>query len=339
MCKNQQWIQDVLSGRDTRAVPFNFSFSPPARQLVENHYKGSPVEEILDFPIRMTGLKTIKPLYADPDEYGDTIKDEYGVVWSTSKIDRGSPLKPCLTEPDLSGYIFPESCATYRFQDISDWCDRNRDHYRIIWIGDLWERATFMRGMEDILMDLVLNPGFIEKLLRGIADYILKTMQILFDRFEFEGIALSDDYGTQQSLIMSPELWRKFIKPLLDDIYGFAKKHNRTVFHHSCGNIYPVIGDMIDCGLDILHPIQPEAMDVFELKQEFGAHLTLCGGIRTQDLLPRGTVQEVRHEVTKLKQEMGKGGRYILEPGITLQADVPLDNLIAMIDEARSGNS
>lgn len=119
------------------------------------------------------------------------------------------------------------------------------------------------------------------------------------------------------------------------EIYGLAKQHGRTVLHHSCGHIVPVIGDLIELGLDILHPIQPEAMDIFDLKRRFGPHLTFCGGLGTQDLLPRGTPQQVRDEVRRLKDGMGGGG-YILEPGITLQADLPLANLLAMIDEARA---
>jgi uroporphyrinogen decarboxylase len=110
-------------------------------------------------------------------------------------------------------------------------------------------------------------------------------MEILFDRFEFEAIAVSDDYGTQKAMIISPDDWCTLIKPLLGEIYGYAKKRGIKVFHHSCGNIVPIIGDMIDIGLDILHPIQPEAMDILYLKREFGAFLTFCGGIRTQDLL------------------------------------------------------
>ena len=92
---------------------------------------------------------------------------------------------------------------------------------------------------------------------------------------------------------------------------------------------------MIDIGLDILHPIQPEAMDILKLKSEFGRHLTFCGGVGTQDLLPYGTAQEVQKEVRRLKRHMGAGGGYILEPGITIQADVPLENVLAMIDESR----
>ncbi len=108
------------------------------------------------------------------------------------------------------------------------------------------------------------------------------------------------------------------------------------MLHHSCGSIVPIIPDLVELGLDILHPIQPEAMDVRQLKRDFGAHLTFCGGVRTQTLLPEGSPEEVRAEVRALKRDLGRGGGFILEPGITLQADVPLANLVALIEEARA---
>lgn len=335
MITNRKWIQMTIAHHETGAVPYNFMFSPPAKLKVIKHYKGDSIQKTLNMPIRMIAPKSIKPLFAEPEIYGDTIKDEFGVVWSTNIIDRGAPIGPCLNDPDLAQYRFPDASEPSRFEDLTNWCEDNKEHFTIIWVGDLWERATFMRGMENILLDLILNPKFVEKLLRHLTNYILETMEILFERFEFDGIALSDDYGTQKALLMSPGHWKRFLKPLLRDIYSFAKKHCRTVFHHSCGNIYPIVGDMIDIGLDILHPIQPEAMDIFELKREFGHDLTFCGGIRTQDLLPTGTPEEIRDEIRKLAREMGRGGGYILEPGITIQADVPLENLIAMIDEVR----
>ena len=335
MTKNRQWIQKTIAHQETEAVPYNFTFSPPAELMGKKYYGGDSIEETLDFPIRMILLESIKPLYARPEIYGETQEDEFGVVWTTSNIDRGAPIGPCLIEADLTGYRFPDASQAYRFNKLQDWCENNRKHYSIVWIGDLWERATFMRGMENILMDLILNPKFVEELLRHITDYVLETMEILFQRFTFDAVALGDDYGTQRALLMSQTHWRKFIKPCLKEMYRLAKSHGRTFFHHSCGNIYPIIGDMIDIGLDILHPIQPEAMDIFKLKQEFGRDLTLCGGIGTQDLLPQGTPEKVREEVRKLAREMGRGGGYILEPGITIQADVPLDNMVAMIDEAK----
>lgn len=334
---DREWIKSVLAHPpQADPVPFNIALSPvPQRKLQE--YAG--IENVADWmglPIRMTGLKSIKPLYADPAIYGQHARDEYGVVWTTNAIDRGSPEGHCLPQPDLSSYTFPDAARAYRCEDLGAWLQANDEHYTFIWIGDLWERATFMRGMEALLLDLAGNPEFVRALLRGIADYILATLEILFSRFDFDGIALSDDYGTQRGMLMSPASWREFIKPLLSEIYSLAKRHNRTVFHHTCGYVVPIIPDLIEVGLDILHPIQPEAMDVFQLKREFGRDLTFCGGVRTQDLMPHGTPDDVRAEVRRLKAEMGKGGGYILEPGITLQADVPLENILALIEEARA---
>jgi uroporphyrinogen decarboxylase len=189
--------------------------------------------------------------------------------------------------------------------------------------------------MENLLLDVMVDPCFAEKLLDELTAYILQTMDVLFARLEFEAIALSDDYGAQDAIVMSPSHWRRLIKPCLNRIYSLAKKHGRHVFHHSCGNITPIVGDLLDLGLDILHPIQPEAMDIHSLKKEYGDHLTFCGGISTQGLLRTATPEQVKEEVRNLKREMGAGGGYILEPGITLQADIPPANIIALIDEAR----
>jgi uroporphyrinogen decarboxylase len=193
-----------------------------------------------------------------------------------------------------------------------------------------------MRGMEDLLIDLSLHRGFVEKLLEGLTRYALRTLEICLERFEFECIAISDDYGTQQSTLISPEDWRTLVKPRLARIYGLAKQRGKRVFHHSCGHNTPIIGDMIDIGLDILHPIQPETMDIVALKREFGRRVTFCGGIPTQGLLVEGTPEQVRQEVRRLKRVMGEGGGYILEPGITIQADVPAENIYAMVEEARA---
>jgi uroporphyrinogen decarboxylase len=328
MSDDRQWIRRVLEHRGGEAVPYNFSFSPPVRARLETHYGTSDVEEAIALPIRMTGPRSIKPLYASPAEFGPRAVDEFGVTWTTNDRDRGSPLVPCLPEADLAGYSFPDPAAAYRFEHLAAWTAANARHFTFVWIGDLWERATFMRG-------LVLSPRFVEGLLRGLTDYILATMEILFARFTFDGVALSDDYGTQRGLLMSPACWRRFIRPCLAEIYALAKQHGRAVFHHSCGNVLPIIGDLVNLGLDVLHPIQPEAMDPLLLKRQFGRHLTLCGGVRTQDLLPRGTSGQVRDEVRRLRDVLGDGGGYILEPGITVQADVPTENVLALIDAAR----
>lgn len=332
---DREWIERTVRHEESGAVPYNFMFSPPAERIAQERY-GDNLEDALALPMRMTAPWSCKPLYADPGEYGGEITDEFGVRWSTSAIDRGSPIGPCLLEPDLSRYVFPDATAPARFASIGPWCAAQEGHYRVIWVGDLWERATFMRGMEALLLDVALNRRFVEALLAGLTDYIIETVNVLAHTATFECIAVSDDYGSQRGMLISPDDWRALVKPCLRRIYGQAKDHGLAVFHHSCGNILPIVPDMVDLGLDILHPIQPEAMDIARLKREHGHHLTFCGGVSTQDLLVSATPEQIRAEVQRLKREMGAGGGYILEPGITLQADVPASNLYALIDEARA---
>jgi uroporphyrinogen decarboxylase len=157
-------------------------------------------------------------------------------------------------------------------------------------------------------------------------------MSILSDRFTFDAVGLSDDYGSQHGLLMSPEAWKRFIEPCLVRIFSSAKELDYGIFLHSCGNISSVVGRLIDIGLDILHPIQPEAMDIITLKKEYGNDITFCGGISTQKLLPLATPDEIREVVRKTKKVMGKGGGYICDAGINILADVPLENIIAFIE-------
>lgn len=336
MKSNRQWIESVLNHLDTGFVPYNFSFTPPVEKALLEHFQTNDLADALQLPIRMNSPKSVKPLYADPAIFGESAKDEFGVVWSTNKIDRGSPIEPSLKSPELKGYKFPDPNCSERFEHLGQWCQANQGHFRIIWVGDLWERATFMRGLEGMLFDITLNPGFVEKLLDHLSEYILATMKILFHQFEFEAVAISDDYGSQKGLLISPEHWRQFIKPALKKIYSFAKANNKKIFHHSCGHIVPIIGDMIDLGLDILHPIQPETMDIYELKKSFGQNITFCGGMPTQKILPDGSVEEVRNTVRDIITKMSKGAGYIFEPAITVQADIPLDNVLAMIEQAKT---
>jgi uroporphyrinogen decarboxylase len=338
MISHKEWIESSLDHRETRPVPYNFSFSPPIRRILEQRLGTDDVEAFLDFPIRCAEVRSSKPLYADPTIYGNTIKDDFGVIWSTNSIDRGAPVGPCLEEPDLSRYHFPDPARPYRYEGLEAWCQKNRDHFTMIWVGDLWERATFMRGMENLLFDISLHPRFVEELLSRLTDYILRTMEELFRRCAFDCIAVSDDYGTQKDLLISPSDWRKLIKPCLARIYALAKKNGRRIFHHSCGNNSRIVADFIDIGLDILHPIQPEAMDIQYLKKQFGKDLSLCGGIPTQTLLRDGTPQEIRKEVRRILKVMGRDGGFIIEPGITLQADIPISNCLAMIEEATQRN-
>ena len=329
----KQLIRSAIEHRETERVPYNFMFSPPAEKRLKEHYGVEDLITALEMPMFLFGPND-KPLYADPAIYGETITDQFGVVWSTSTIDRGSPIGPPLKEADLSHYFFPSPDDPKRFAALGEDVVKRKDRFLVTVIGDLWERAGFMRGLGDLCMDVLENPKFVEELLEGIKQYVIRTLERLV-RHKPDGVFLSDDYGTQTGLIIGPQHWRRLVKPHLREIYHAAKRRNLVVMHHSCGHVTEIVPDLIEIGLDILHPIQPETMDIFSLKREFGADLTFCGGIGTQHLLPKGTPSEIRDAVRRTLDVMARGGGYILEPGITLQDDVPVENMAAMIEAAR----
>jgi hypothetical protein len=131
---DRSWIRKSLEHKQPPKVPFNVMLSPPARKLLKDHYGNSDVETAIGLPMRFGGTESIKPLYASPDDFGERITDEFGVTWTTSYIDRGAPIGPCLPEPDLSGYSFPDPADPRRFERLPDWTDANKSHFTILWI-------------------------------------------------------------------------------------------------------------------------------------------------------------------------------------------------------------
>ena len=308
-------------------------FSPPAEQRLKAHYGVDDLQSHLDINLYLYACVG-KPLYASPAEYGPTIRDEFGVVWATSDIDRGYPIEHPLQRPTLEGYTFPDPLAPERWDGVAEASKRYPHQFRLAVIGDLWERAHFMRGLDTLLIDLIENPSFVHELMAAICEYNLATLEGMA-QFRPDGVFISDDYGFQDRLMMRPEQWRQFIKPYVGELLAAAVARGLVTMIHTCGHVTDIIPDLIELGLDILHPIQPEAMDIFALKREFGRDITLCGGISTQRLLPFGTPEEIRSEVHHTIAVMSQGGGYIAEPGITLQADVPTENLVALIETAR----
>ena len=131
---------------------------------------------------------------------------------------------------------------------------------------------------------------------------------------------------------MGPALWREFIKPRITRMYQRVRKAGKFVIIHSCGNVQELFPDLIEAGLNVFNPFQPEVMDIFETKRQYQGKLAFYGGISVQRLLPHGTPDEVRAETRRLLRELGKGGGYIASPSHAIPGDVPAENMAAMIE-------
>jgi uroporphyrinogen decarboxylase len=151
---------------------------------------------------------------------------------------------------------------------------------------------------------------------------------------------LGDDVSGQMSMLMSPRSWRDEIKPQLARVAQVGKAHNLPVAYHCCGALRPIIGDLIEIGIDVLNPIQCNCpgMDPFELKREFGSRLAFMGGVDTQGVLPSGSAGDVRRATARLIEGMtNDGGGYILAASHTIPPETPIDNIFAMYEVAGLG--
>lgn len=141
-----------------------------------------------------------------------------------------------------------------------------------------------------------------------------------------------DDWGSQYGLLMGPELWRDYIKPRVTQMYQAVRRSGKFVIIHSCGKVAELFPELIECGLHCFNPFQPEVIDVFEAKRRYAGRLSFYGGISTQRTLPYGTVREVKDEVNRLLDEVGRGGGYIAAPAHAIPGDARPENVAAMIE-------
>jgi uroporphyrinogen decarboxylase len=189
--------------------------------------------------------------------------------------------------------------------------------------------------MEELLVDMIEAPTWVERLMDAITDYQLAVLDGAL-KYNLDGILFGDDWGQQSGLIFSPRLWRRFIKPRLARMFAKVKAAGKAVFLHSCGKIQTLFPDLIEIGLDVFNPFQPEVMDVTEVKKQYGRNLCFYGGVSIQRLLPYGTPEEIRSEVRRLMKEIGQDGGYIVAPSHAMPPDIPLENILAFIETVQN---
>ncbi|HEB32194.1 MAG TPA: uroporphyrinogen decarboxylase, partial [Spirochaetes bacterium] len=214
-----------------------------------------------------------------------------------------------------------------------------RETFRMFLITmNYFERAWSLRGMENILSDMLLNEVFSHELFERILQHHLELLDTVLD-YGFEAVYIGDDWGQQSGLIMGPPLWRKYIKPGMKQMFDKIKSRGKYVCLHSCGDLREIMSDLVDMGLDIYNTIQPEIYDLKKLKKEYGRHITFYGGISTQQFLPYASPDEVKDHTKAVKRIMGKSGGYIFAPTHSVTDDVPVENVLAMVDVARESMS
>jgi uroporphyrinogen decarboxylase len=313
-------------------VPWACGFTVEAKQKLVEHFGSRDLEEALQNHILILGSE----IGFFEDIGPDVVRDVFGVVWDRS-IDKdiGNIRGTALPEPTMHGYTFPDPLEQRFFKDIPNRIDQYGDRFRVYSLGfSLYERAWTLRGMENLLMDMVLHPDFVHDLLNRIADYNIAQVHEALT-YDIDGVYFGDDWGQQHGLIMGPDLWYEFFYPVLRRMYGEIRRAGKFVMIHSCGDVDELFDNLIEIGLNCFNPFQPEVMDVFDILQRYGGKLAFHGGLSTQRTLPYGTVFDVQHETTRLL-EAGREGGYIFAPAHDVEGDVPLENILAFLETVQT---
>ena len=264
---------------------------------------------------------------------GYLFRDEFDVVWDrTGGSDIGNITHYLLEKTDLSNFVLPAVNGDEIKRRTEKVLHNGRDSFKLGKIGTLlFERAWSLRGMEQLFLDFYEEEDFVHELLARITDYNIAIINEAL-QYPVDGFYFGDDYGQQTGMLMGPSLWGKFIKPCLERTFAPIKAKGKPVFLHSCGNILPILDDLVEIGLDCYQTVQPEIYDLSELKKSFGGRLTFYGAISTQQFLPFAKPEEVKTRVAETIAILGSGGGYICAPTHQVPADVPPENIMAMIE-------
>ena len=246
------------------------------------------------------------------------------------------PLSAASSVADLRAHSWPEPdwWAFTALPDLIDQLDEHEQVHLRFRVGSVFEIAWQLRGMQEFLMDLAIDPAIPLYIMDRLTDiYVENTKRVLDLAGErLDMVYFYDDVATQKSLMISKDMWTRYVRPRHAKIIELAKGYGKQVMYHCDGSIFPLIPDLIDMGVDLLNPIQAEArdMDPQRLKAEFGDRLSFHGGIDIIKTLPRGSVEDEKAEVRERGRVLGENGGYILASSHHIQSDTPLENVMAM---------
>ncbi|MBN1557288.1 MAG: hypothetical protein JW951_03995 [Lentisphaerae bacterium] len=308
----RQLVKDAIAHKVTERVPYCIQFTRHAREKLETDNSCHSSEAWIDNDIVL-----VSPPWWNWHNIGPE--------WQN--------MEPPGHAPGVTGTrSYPEF-----FEQIKLLRDHSDKYILACIYGSHFEKANFLRGIENFLADLAGEPAFARKLLNRIITKNMVMLENILGSREIDGVLLGSDWGTQLDLLMSPDTWEDLIRPGEQREYDLIHEYGKDVWVHSCGNIVKVIPSLIEMGLDVLNPVQPECMDLAALKADFGDRLTFWGGISTQQALPYGAPDEVKAEARRVRDLMSTHGGYIFAPAQEIQDDVPLANVEALLAVAQSG--
>jgi uroporphyrinogen decarboxylase len=339
----------LFAGGPPERLPFTFDvgaiqgFTEPLLERFQAETGSTNPAEHFDYDFRSVSLSCRfggeDPLAFHAEVEAGTTFDEWGVGhWAGG--ERGTyermypPLAAAQTAADVHALPLPRIQPLETSSLLQSY--RRRGYPVFGYAGSIYEWSWWLRGMQSFLEDLLLNPVLAEAVTHKVCAHT-RALALASAQAGVDVLCFYDDAGMQTGLQLAPELWRRFIKPRWREVLESVRARFPACrfFLHSCGDVRLLLPDIVELGFHILHPVQPECMNIERVKRDFGGELVLCATLSAQRLLPFGTPAEVRKEVRRLRALFRDDGRGILCPSNRLQPETPWENVLAFAEEAR----
>jgi len=349
MSTSRQRVLSAVEHKTSDRTPITFDAEKEVYEALYKHLGVGSPEQLFDKLNCDTWMVLPGNFIYPPSEAGKSVKTTiWGFQNTVTEYSGGtydeltlSPLAGKDQLSDIDKHPWPGDDAL-DFGHCRGEADAHADRAVIgVFTWGVYFIASFVRGMEDLMTDFALNPQYVERLFAMIEQRVLFFLDRMLDALgdSADIVYMADDYCSQRGPLFSPDTFKKFVVPYLAGIADRVHKRNKKFLLHVCGAVRPLMGMIIDAGVDMLEPIQTRAtgMEPEALKSDFGKDICFYGGLDLQEVLCKGTPQRVRDEVKRLIDALGKDGGYVLGPGHTyIQPDAPIENIMTMYETAAS---
>lgn len=349
---SKERVFTIVNHNETDRVPFDYWASPEVTSRLLKELGLNNEEELLKY--LDVDLRYIRgPSYAGQEmkKYDDgTVEDLWGVrrrimiiekdgyKW-TYKHVASSPLEHITDTKEIDEYEKWPSTDGWNYSQVEIECEQFKN-YAIVNAGDRLDRTAqlkpmmYLRGMEQTFVDLYQNQKIAEAIISHIKEYFLEYNRRVFEtaKGKIDIFMMGDDFGTQNGPMMNLNMWKRFFKKGFKQYIELAHKYGIKVMHHTCGSVKYLIPEFIDCSLDILQSLQPNAyeMDLKTLKKEYGKYIAFHGSVDIQHTLPKGSKNDIIKEVRNRMESAKEGGGFIISTAHNIQPDTPTENILTL---------
>jgi len=329
----------ALNGEKTDRPPFDFWAEEPTLNRLFAYLGHRDLEKFLDeMQVDIRAFNAIQPankrlengvfenmwgerfVYRET-EWGPIREDTYGALYYAESLD------------ELKAFAWPDN-DVHDYSNLREQCREARDKKLAVryGFGDIWQRPSLVRGLENHLADMITNPDWVHYLSRVFTDFYIEDYKRAWEASggNIDIFLVVTDLGTQRGPLISIKMFNEFVAPYLAEIAGAIHKFGAKFMFHSCGNIAQFIPSMIACGVDILNPIQPTGTEEMtpESLRQYSGRICFHGGMDVQRLLPFGNADDIKREAKRYFEAFGTG--YVLCPAHLFQPDTPAENIIAL---------